>query len=137
MKITKSYLDDLTYNIIGCCINVHKELGAGLLEKVYHRCLIEELNYQNISFTSEHTIPVTYRNLTLDTKLRADLFVENCIVLELKSVNELKPYTDAQIITYMKLLKAPKGILVNFNCKNIFNDGQKTFVNKYFADLPA
>lgn len=137
MTLTKKLLNDLTYEIIGCCISVHKELGAGLLENIYHQCLIEELKYKKISFSSELTVPVSYRKIELDTKLRADLFIENYIVLELKAVEKLIPIFDAQLLTYMKLLKAPKGVLINFNCSNLFHEGQKTFVNNYFRDLPA
>lgn len=136
MALTKKFLNDLTYEIIGCCISVHKELGAGLLESIYHQCLIEELKYKRVSFSSELTIPVSYRNIELDTKLRTDLFIENCLVLELKAVEKLMPIFDAQLLTYIKLLKAPKGILINFNWNNLFHEGQKTFVNDYFKNLP-
>lgn len=136
MEITKQYLNDLTYNLIGCCINVHNELGPGLLESVYHQCLIEELKYEQLSFVSELIVPVNYRNLKIETNLRADLLIENCLVVELKSVNNIKPIFEAQLLTYMNLLKAPKGILINFNCKNIFREGQKTFVNHFFSELP-
>ncbi|WP_347174726.1 GxxExxY protein [Polaribacter uvawellassae] len=136
MNITKQFLDDLTYSFLGCCINVHKELGPGLLESIYHQCLIEELKYEKISFSTEINIPVSYRNIKVDANLRADLLIENCLVVELKSVQELKPIFKAQLLTYMHLLKAPKGIIVNFNCLNIFKEGQKTFVNNFFNELP-
>ncbi len=74
-------------------------------------------------------VPVTYKGKMLDIDLRCDLFVEQCIVVELKSVQEITATFEAQLLTYMKLLKSPKGILLNFNCFNIFNEGQKTFVN--------
>tara|TARA_R110001583_G_scaffold142285_4_gene294550 strand:- start:927 stop:1343 length:417 start_codon:yes stop_codon:yes gene_type:complete len=137
MNITKQFLDDLTYAFLGCCINVHKELGPGLLESIYHQCLIEELKYEKISFSSELNIPVSYRNIKINANLRADLLIENCLVAELKSVQELKPIFKAQLLTYMHLLKAPKGIIVNFNCLNIFKEGQKTFVNNFFNELPT
>ena len=136
MNLSKKSLDDLTYEIIECCINVHKALGAGLLESIYHQCLIEELKYKGFYFSSELTVPVHYRNVELDTRLRADLFIENCLVLKLKAVEKLLPIFDAQLLTYMKLLKAPKGIIINFNCNNLFHEGQKTFVNEYFRNLP-
>ncbi len=136
MDITKKYLDDLTYTFLGCCINVHKELGPGLLESVYQQCIIEELKYNDISFSSELTIDLKYRGKEIDSKLRADLVIENCIVVELKSVKEFQPIFDAQLLTYMHLLKVPKGILINFNCLNIFKQGQKTFVNDIFYELP-
>lgn len=133
--ITKKYLDDLTYEIIGASIEVHKFMGRGLLESVYHQCLKEELLHRKINFQTEMKIPVDYKGKTLDIDFRCDLFVENCIVVELKAVNEMNPVYEAQLLTYMKLLKCPKGILINFNCSNIFNEGQKTFVNEYFSKL--
>ena len=135
MRISKKYLSDLTYTLLGCCINVHKELGPGLLENVYHQCLIEELKYERISFKSELEVPVKYREKEIDTKLRVDLLIQNCLVVDLKSVKEIQPIFEAQILTYMHLLKAPKGIIVNFNCLNLFKQGQKTFVNDIFREL--
>jgi len=132
---TKKYLDELTYEIIGGAIEVHKIMGRGLLESVYHQCLMEELKHRKINFLTEMKIPVDYKGQTLDIDFRCDLYVENCIVVELKAVNEMNTIFEAQLLTYMKLLKCPKGILINFNCSNIFNEGQKTFVNEYFTKL--
>lgn len=81
-------------------------------------------------------VPIIYKTKELITDFRCDLFVENCLVVELKSVLEMNPIFEAQLLTYMKLLKAPKGVLINFNCYNIFKEGQKTFVNEYFKLLP-
>jgi GxxExxY protein len=81
-------------------------------------------------------VPVHFKGLNIETELRCDLFIENCLVVEIKSVSELAPIHKAQLLTYMKLLKAPKGILFNFNCVNLYRDGQKTFVNEFFRDLP-
>lgn len=134
--MTKKYLDDLTYNIIGAAIEVHKAIGPGLLETVYHQCLMEELRQRNIKFETERIVPVHYKGLVLDVDLRCDLFVENCIVLELKAVKELHPVFEAQLLTYMNLLEAPKGILINFFSNNLFKEGQKTFVNEIFRNLP-
>lgn len=134
--LTKKYLDDLTYEIIGCAIEVHKVLGRGLLESIYHQCLIEELKHRKINFLTEMKVPITYRGKQLDVDFRCDLFVEQCIVVELKSVQEIIPTFEAQLLTYMKLLQSPKGLLINFNCLNIFREGQKTFVNEYFSLLP-
>lgn len=133
--ITKKYLDELTYEIIGSAIEVHKFMGSGLLESVYHQCLKEELMLRKINFLTEMKIPVEYKGKTLDIDFRCDLFVENSIVVELKAVNEMNVIFEAQLLTYMKLLKCPKGILINFNCSNIFKEGQKTFVNEYFSKL--
>jgi len=81
-------------------------------------------------------VPVQFKGIILETDLRCDLFVENCFAVELKTVAEIAPIHKAQLLTYMKLLKAPKGILINFNCVNLFKDGRKTFVNELFKALP-
>ena len=134
--ITKRYLDELTYEIVGGAIEVHKIMGRGLLESVYHQCLKEELLHRKINFLTEMRIPVSYKGRMLDIDFRCDLFVEGCVVVELKAVQEMTKVFEAQLLSYMKLLKSPKGILINFNCSNIFKEGQKTFVNEYFTSLP-
>lgn len=134
--ITQKYLDELTYEVIGSAIEVYKTMGRGLLESVYHQCLKEELLYRKINFVSELKIPVIYKTKELEIDFKCDLFLENCLVVELKAVNRMEALFEAQLLTYMKLLKAPKGIIINFNCSNIFKDGQKTFVNEYFNVLP-
>ena len=123
--VTRKYLGEVTYEIIGAAIEVHKVMGRGLLESIYHQCLKEELQHRKINFLTELQVPVYYKEKLLNMDFRCDLFVENAIVVELKSVQELTPVFDAQFLTYMKLLKAPKGILINFNCSNIFKEGQK------------
>ena len=133
---TQKYLDELTYQIIGSAIEVQKALGRGLLESIYHLCLKEELSYRKINFKTEMKVPVIYKSKELITDFRCDLFVEDCMVVELKTVSEFIPIHNAQLLTYMKLLKAPKGILLNFNSFNIFKEGQKTFVNEFFSQLP-
>lgn len=133
--LTKKYLDDLTYEIIGSVIEVHKIMGRGLLESVYHQCLKEELLHRKINFLTEMRVPVNYKGKELNMDFRCDLFVENSIVVELKCVQEFHPVHEAQLLTYMKLLQCPKGILINFNCTNIFREGQKTMVNEYFSKL--
>ena len=133
--MTQKYLDELTFNVIGAAIEVHKNMGSGLLESVYQQCMIEELTNRNINFVSEFKVPVVYKGKELDIEFRCDLFVENCLVVELKSVSEIKPIHDAQVLNYMNLLKVPKGIIINFNFFNIFREGQKTFVNEYFKKL--
>ena len=132
---TQKQINELTYEIIGCAIEVHKHLGAGLIESIYHQCLIEELKSKNINYQSELKLPIIYKGRELETDFRCDLFIENCLVVELKSVSEMHTMHEAQLLTYMKLLKAPKGIIINFNCRNIFKEGQKTYVNEFFKDL--
>ena len=134
--ITKKLLDELTYRIIGCAIEVHKQLGPGLLESVYQKCFIQELCLRNLSFVSQVMAPINYKGIVLDADLRLDVLVEDLIIIELKSMEGILPVHEAQLLTYMKLLQKPKGILINFNCTNIFKEGQKTLVNEYFAQLP-
>ncbi|WP_426092635.1 GxxExxY protein [Flavobacterium sp. DSR3-2] len=129
---TKKYLDELTYEIIGAAIEVHKTMGKGLLESVYHQCMKEELSHRKINFLTEMKVPIIYKNTELTTDFRCDLFIEDCLVVELKSVLEMNSIFEAQLLTYMKLLKAHKEIIINFNCFNIFKEGQKTYVNEYF-----
>ncbi|MEY4875267.1 MAG: hypothetical protein RL708_416 [Bacteroidota bacterium] len=136
-NITKKYLDGLTFEVIGAAIEVHKYLGTGLLESVYHECMKEELIHRKINFFTEFKVPLKYRNKILDVDFRCDLFVENCLVVELKAVSEIIPIFHSQLLTYMNLLNAPKGILINFNCSHIFKYGQQTFVNEIFKKLPA
>jgi GxxExxY protein len=133
--VTQKYLDELTYEVVGAAIEVHKIMGRGLLESIYHQCLREELIHRKINFLTEMKIPVLYKEKELEIDFRCDLYVENCLVVELKSVQEMSNAFEAQLLTYMKLLKAPKGILINFNSSNIFKEGQKTYVNEYFKQL--
>lgn len=133
--MTRSSLKDLVYQVNGAAIEVHKNIGAGLLENVYHQCLKKELELRKISFSSELQIPLNYKGFELESKLRCDLLIENSLVVELKSVTEINPVFEAQLITYMNLLKVPIGLLINFNVKNIFYEGQKTMVNEYYRML--
>lgn len=136
MNITQKYLDELTYKILGCAIEVHKQLGPGLLESVYEKCLVFELNLKGLHVQSQQRINIQYKEITFDSELRYDLLVENLIILELKSCEYFLPVHEAILLTYMKMLEKPKGILINFNCTNIFKEGQKTLVNEYYARLP-
>ncbi|KQT21447.1 GxxExxY protein [Chryseobacterium sp. Leaf404] len=133
--ITQSYLTDLTYKINGACIEVHRIMGPGLLESVYHQCLIEEFSIRNIIFKSELRIPVIYKGKEINCGFSCDFLVEDQIVLEIKSVSSLNEIHRAQVLNYINLLQKPKGILVNFNVKNLYHLGQETFVNKYYDML--
>ena len=133
--ITKEYLTDLVYRVNGAAIEVHKHLGPGLLESIYHKCLIRELTLRGINFQSELIIPIEYKGLLLESELRCDLFIEKCLVLELKAVDKISPIYVAQLISYMNLLEAPIGLMINFNVENIFHQGQKTYVNSLYSRL--
>ena len=126
----------MTHVIIGAAIEVHKELGPGLLESVYEKCLRYLLQQKGLRITSQQKVPIVFRGIYLDTDLRFDLLIEDCIILEIKSVEYLLPIHRAQLLTYLRLLDKPKGILINFNCMNIFREGQKTLVTDVYARLP-
>lgn len=135
MKVTKTYLKDLTYKVTGAAIEVHKKLGPGLLESVYHKCMEKELELRNIDFKSEYKIPYNYKGFELDIELRCDLTIENLFVVELKSVESVLPVHEAQLLTYMKMLEMPKGLLINFNVESLYFEGHKTYVNEIFREL--
>ena len=106
---------DLTEAIIGGAIAVHRELGPGLLESVYEKCLAFELADRGFSVTTQKEIPVRYKNLTFDCSFRADLIVDNKVLVELKSIDQLTPIHTSQVITYLKLTGLKTGLLINFN----------------------
>ncbi|MBC7827299.1 MAG: GxxExxY protein [Chitinophagaceae bacterium] len=136
MNATQKYLDELTYKIIGCAIEVHKQLGPGLIESVYEKCFIRELALRGIEYKNQIRVPVEYKGLSLDAELRFDVMAEDILLIELKAIDGLLPIHEAILFTYMRMLQKPKGILINFNCTNIFKSGQKTLVNDIYAALP-
>jgi GxxExxY protein len=133
--ITKSYLNDLSYKIIGCAIEVHKQLGPGLFESVYHECLKKEFFLRKINAVSQLLVPVAYKGLLSDTEYRLDFLVEDQIVAELKAIDGILPIHEAQLLTYMRLLSKAKGIIINFNCSDLINEGTKQMVNEVFSNL--
>jgi len=135
MELTKTYLKDLVYHVNGAAIEVHKNLGPGLLESIYHKCLEKELSIKDFNFKTELIIPINYKGLEIDANLRCDLFVENCLLVELKSVEKILPIHEAQLVTYMKLLKIPMGLMINFNVTNIYKEGQITYINEIYRIL--
>ncbi len=133
--MTQKYLNGLTHTIIGSAIEVHRELGPGLLESIYEKCLSHVLKQKGFQLLSQQKVPLVFRGLYLDCDLRLDLLVEDSIIVEIKAVDCLLPIFEAQLLTYLKLLEKPKGILLNFNCTNIFKEGQKTLVAELYAQL--
>ncbi len=134
--MTKKQVDDLTYKIIGAAIEVHKELGPGLLESIYEKCLAHQLRLNGLKVMGQQSVPLIFKGLNLEADLRYDLLVENTVVVEIKATEGFHPIHEAQIMTYLKLLQKPKGILLNFNCTNIFKEGQKTIVTEIYRNLP-
>jgi GxxExxY protein len=100
---------------IGAAIEVHRHLGPGLLESSYHACLCRELELQEITYRSQVSIPLEYKGILIAKSYVIDLLIEDCLVVELKSVDKLLPIHSAQLMTYLRLLRISSGLLMNFN----------------------
>ena len=114
-------INDITYKIIGCAYEVHKILGPGLLESTYETCLCYELEKQGLKFEKQKELMINYKGTTLNNGYRIDILVEDSIVLELKSVENLLPIHTAQILTYLKHSEHTLGLLINYNVTNLQN----------------
>lgn len=112
-------LNDLTYKIIGCAYKVHSKLGPGLLESTYEVCLAYELIKNGLVVERQKTLPVVYDNIQLEAGYRIDLLVDHTVILELKSVAEIAPIHQAQLMTYLKLSGLKLGLLLNFNVQDM------------------
>ena len=132
--MTKKEVTQMSYEIVGCAIRVHKELGPGLLESIYEKCLKYELELNGFKVIQQQRIPVKYRGKEMDVDLRLDLLVNDTIIIELKAIENILPVHEAQLLTYMKLLKKPQGLLINFFTDKITKT-MKPFVNEYFENL--
>ena len=107
--------DSLSGEVIGAAIEVHRRKGPGLIESIYERCLLRELELRSIPATTQKIVRVEYKGLVFDEPLRFDLLVDNCLLVELKAVEILHPSSKAQLFSYMKLLNIPLGLLINFH----------------------
>ena len=107
-------LNLITERIIGCCIEVHRELGPGLLESIYEKALMTEFNLNSIQYTNQVVVPVIYKKQNID-EYRLDFLIEDEIVLELKAVDRIEPIFEAQVLTYLKVTEKKIGLLINFN----------------------
>ena len=107
--------DGLTSTIIGAAIEVHRDKGPGLVESIYEWCMIKELGLRQLPAVSQKTIQITYKGFTKEEPLRFDLLVEECVLFEAKSIERILPIHKAQLLSYMKLLNVPVGLLINFN----------------------
>lgn len=119
--------DPLTQKVIGCAIEVHRHLGPGLLESTYEQCLAHELGLAGLAFKTRAPMSLRYKNVVLDCGYRVDLLVEDCLIVELKAVEQTLGIHQAQVITYMKLANAPVGLLINFNVKLLKNGIRRLF----------
>jgi GxxExxY protein len=110
-----SKADKLSREVIGAAIEVHRHKGSGLIESIYERCLLRELELCSIPATTQKIVRVEYKGLVFDEPLRFDVLVDDCLLLELKAVEVLHPSSKAQLFSYMKLLNIPIGLLINFH----------------------
>jgi len=119
--MTDAAIDDLIERIIGCGIEVHRTLGPGLLESVYRECLLIEFRTALLPVVTEQSVPLRYRNVPVDSRLRLDMLVGNTIVVERKAVETWHPVYISQVITYLKLTSCPAGLIMNFNVSLLKN----------------
>jgi GxxExxY protein len=133
--LTQKFINQLSYEIVGCAIEVHKQLGPGLLESVYETCMTEELKLHDLRVLRQLPVPIKYKKKNLGTKLVLDLLIEDLIIVELKAAEVLIPVYKAQLLSYLKLTGRPKGLLINFNTENITKD-LIPLVTEEFAKLP-
>ncbi|WP_047097469.1 GxxExxY protein [Chryseobacterium lactis] len=133
--MTKKEITQLSYEITGFAIKVHKILGPGLLESIYEECLKIELIKNGYDVKQQLVASIDYDGIEIETKLIVDLLVNDTIIIELKAVEKLLPIHEAQLLTYMKVLKKPQGLLINFFTNNI-TKSLKPFINEYFRELP-
>ena len=123
-------LNDLSYRVIGCAIEVYKTLGPGLLEAAYEKALIHELALAGIPVQSQVEVAMSYKGVNIGEGLRLDLLVDDQIIVELKSVEDVKPVHHKQLLTYLKLMDKRLGLLINFNVTDIMQ-GINRVVNKF------
>lgn len=121
-------INDLTGEIIWCCIEIHRELGPGLLESAYEQCLAYELTKAGLIFERQKVLPVRYKEIQIEYGYRMDFVVENQVIVELKSVEIISQVHTAQILTYMKFAEMNAGLLINFNV-SLLKNGIKRFLN--------
>jgi len=130
MKTQEEY-EKIAKLILDCAFEVHRELGPGLLESVYEICLLEELRKKGLTVKSQVKLPIYYKGKELDKDFYIDILVEDCIIIELKSVEVLLPVHEVQLVSYMKLANINLGFLINFNV-SLLKSGIQRKVNNYF-----
>lgn len=125
--------NEITEKVIGAAIEVHRHLGPGLLESAYEECLCFELNHRGLRFQRQLASPIRYKEILLESSYRIDLLVEDCIVVEVKSVESMVAVHAAQLLTYLKLSNKRVGLLINFNVP-LLKDGVRRVVNSFDSD---
>lgn len=132
--MNKDEINKITGKILDAAIEVHKILGPGLLETVYEECLIDELKTRNLNVRRQYPIPIIYKDRQLDKNFIIDIFVEEEIIIELKTVDKIQPIHEAQLLTYLKLAGKKLGIIINFN-DVLLKNGFKRLLNGKLPEL--
>jgi iron complex transport system substrate-binding protein len=127
-------LEELARIVIDCGYHLHKEIGPGLLETVYEVLLVQALQERNLSVVRQVPVPIRYKGIVVDNAFRADLVVDNRLIVELKSTEQFAPVHGKQLLTYLRLMGLPLGLLMNFGMYS-FKDGIKRIVNDYYRPL--
>ena len=125
-------INKITHEIIGAAIDVHSELGPGLLESAYHECLFFELKERGLKVEKEKELPLVYKDVQMESAFRADLMVEDKVIVELKAVKDIEDIHIAQMLTYLKLSNKEIGLLINFNV-TLMKHGITRLINKYYS----
>lgn len=133
MKYTESDYNILTELVIQKAIEVHKELGPGLLESVYETCLVKLLKDEGVNIQSQVQVPIVFRNELLDKNFILDVLVEDVLILEIKAVEKILPVHESQLVTYLKLSNKKLGLLINFNA-DLLKNGVRRKINGYLND---
>ena len=128
--------NEITENVIGAAVRIHRALGPGLLESAYEECLCYELSKSGLRFERQKPLPVKYENVKLDCGYRLDLVVEETVIIELKCVEAFLPIHEAQLLTYLKLSSLDLGLLINFNVP-VLREGLKRVVLNFPSSAPS
>jgi GxxExxY protein len=128
-------LEDIAKAAVDCGFRLHRDLGPGLLETVYEILLCEYLKEQGLAFERQRVVPVTFKGVVIDNAFRADLIIGDCLLVELKSTEQHAPVYAKQVLTYLRLLDLPLGLLMNFGAPS-FKEGIRRIANNYYRDAP-
>ena len=134
-RISKAYVNQIAFDVVGCAIEVHRQMGPGLLEDIYEKCMLEELTLKGLEAKSQVRIPLSYKGKLLEKHHVIDILVNDLVIVELKAVEHLIPLYKAQLLTYLKLASKPKGLVINFHVENI-SKSLIPLVTEEFAMLP-
>ena len=134
--MTKKYLDEIAYQITGSCIEVHKFLGEGMHKATYLNCLIHEFNQREVGFDIDIPVPIVFKGLEIANAEKIDFIVDNNILLNVMVADAITPRDEMKMMTLLRIMEIPRGVLINFNSRRIFKEGQKIIDHPLFFTLP-